>query len=316
MVLPALRRGVKLKDEFYPMMNKRQNINQVVGRLCNFVLRVARGFRSNQGLLLSGAVAYYTLLSIVPLSILALVVLTHFIEEQQLIYTLSTYLEMVIPGYAATLTEQVRAFLEVRKVVGIIGLIVMLFFSSIAFSVLENAMSVIFSQQVRIQRRNFLMSAIIPYVYIFVMGLGIVLVSFIVGAIETLESRHLTFLGWSLNFGGDTSVALRILGIVGEVLMLSSIYLVMPAVRVKFRHALIGGVTAAVLWEIIRRVLVYYYAVVSMVNVIYGSISITVVALLSLEVVAVILLLGAQVIAELERKPDESNKEEQSGFET
>ena len=287
-----------------------------MGRLFSFLLRVLRGFRRNQGLLLSGAVAYYTLLSIVPLSILALIVLTHFIEEQQLIHTLSTYLEMVIPGYAATLTEQVRAFLEHRKAVGIIGFVVMLFFSSLTFSMLENAMSVIFFQRVRIQRRNFLMSAIIPYGYIFAMGLGIVLVSFIVGALERLEGRQLTILGWSLNLGGATGVALYILGIVGEVLILTSIYLVMPVVRVKFRHALIGGISAAVLWEITRRVLIWYYAAVSMVNVIYGSIAITVVALLSIEFVAVILLLGAQVIAELERKPDDSAGEEQSGFET
>lgn len=136
-------------------------------RLSNFLLRVLRDFRRNQGLLLSGAVAFYTLLSIVPLSILALIVLTQFVEEQQLIHTLSTYLEMVIPGYAATLTEQVRAFLEHRKAVGVIGFLVMLFFSSFAFSMLENAMSVIFFQRVRIQRRNFLISAIIPYAYIF-----------------------------------------------------------------------------------------------------------------------------------------------------
>ncbi|WP_246561199.1 YihY/virulence factor BrkB family protein [Geobacter grbiciae] len=284
-----------------------------MGRLFSFLLRVVRGFRRNQGLLLSGAVAFYTLLSIVPMSILALIVLTNFIEEQQLILTLSTYLGMVIPGYAVTLTEQVRGFLEHRKAIGIIGFIVMLFFSSLAFSMLENAMSVIFFQRVRIQRRNFLISAIIPYLYIFVMGLGIVLVSFIVGAIETLENRHLTILGWSLNLGGNTGLALYVLGIAGEVLIFTSIYLVMPVVRVRFRHAFIGGVTAAVLWEITRRVLIWYYAVVSMVNVIYGSIAVTVVALLSIEVVAVILLLGAQVIAELERKPGES---EQSGFET
>jgi len=273
-------------------------------RFYRFLLRVVRGFRSNQGLLLSGAVAYYALLSIVPLSILAPIVLSHFIEEQQLIHTLSAYLEMVIPGYAATLIEQVRAFLEHRNVVGIIGFLDMLFFSSLAFSMLENAMSVIFFQQDRIHRRYFLISAIIPYVYIIVMGLGIGLVSFIVGAIETLESRHLTILGWSLNLGGATGVALYVLGIVGEVLILTSIYLVMPAVRVKFRHALIGGITAAVLWEITRRVLIWYYAAISIVNVIYGSIAITVVALLSIEVVTVILLLGAQVIAELERNPD------------
>ncbi len=61
--------------------------------------------------------------------------------------------------------------------------------------------------------------------------------------------------------------------------------------------------------------LIWYYSAVSMVNVIYGSLAITVVALLSVEVVAAILLLGAQVIAELERKPDESAGEEHSGFE-
>ena len=298
-------------------MNKREKINRMADRLFGFLLRVLRGFISNRGLLLSGAVAYYTLLSIVPMSILALIVLTNFIEEQQLIHTLSTYLEMVIPGYAATLTEQVLAFLEHRNVVGFIGFLGMLFFSSMAFSMLENAMSVIFFQRVRVQRRKFFISAIIPYVYILAMGLGIVLVSFIVGAIETLESRPMSILGWSLNLGGSTGAALYILGIVGEVLMFTSIYLVMPVMRVRFRYALIGGITAAMLWEITRRVLIWYYSAISMVNVIYGSIAITVVALLSIEVVAIILLLGAQVIAELERMPhDDSVREKQSGFET
>src|SRR6185369_649284 len=115
-------------------MNKQPHIYRIISRLLNFAMRVLRGFIRNQGLLLSGAVAYYTLLSIVPLSIIALIVLTNFIEEKQLILTLSTYLEMVIPGYAATLTEQVQAFLEHRRVVGIIGFLSMLFFSSTAFS--------------------------------------------------------------------------------------------------------------------------------------------------------------------------------------
>jgi membrane protein len=272
----------------------------------DFLLRVVRGFMRNQGLLMSGAIAYYTLLSIVPLSIIALIGLTHFIEKPLLINTLSTYLEMVIPGYAATLTEQARAFLDHREVVGIIGVLGMLFFSSTAFSMIENALSVIFPQHMKIQRRNFLVSAIIPYAYIFFMGLGILLVSFIVAAIETVESRHLSLLGWSLDLDGATGVVLYLLGIVGEMMMLTSIYLVMPVVRVRFRHALIGGITAAVLWEITRRIMVWYYATVSMINVIYGSITLTVVALLSIEVIAIILLLGAQVIAELERQPDDS----------
>ena len=298
------------------MMNKQQNVNWPLGRLFSFLLRVVRGFTRNQGLLLSSAVAYHTLLSIVPLSILALIVLSHFIEGERLIQTLTTYLEMLIPGYAATLTEQVRVFLEHRKVIGIIGLLSMLFFSSIAFSMLENAMSVIFFQRVRIQRRNFLISAIIPYGYILLMGLGIVLVSFIAGALEILAKRQLLLFGWSLSLEGTSRVALYILGILGEVLMFTSIYWVMPVVRITFRHALIGGMTATVLWEITRRVLVWYYAALSMVNLIYGSIATVVVALLSVEAVALILLLGAQVIAELERKTGELTEEKLSGFET
>jgi YihY family inner membrane protein len=192
----------------------------------------------------------------------------------------------------------------------------MLFFSSIAFTVLENAMSVIFFHRVKIQHRHFLISAIIPYVYIFLMALGIVLVSFIAGAIETLEKRQLIFWGWRLSLEGTSMITLYLFGIIGEVFMLTSIYLVMPVARITFRHALIGGITATVLWEITRRLLVWYYSVLSMVNLIYGSFATAVVALLSIEVAAVILLFGAQVIAELERRTYEFNKKELQGFET
>ncbi len=295
-----------------------ENTGQITlpGRIFTFALRVLRDFKRHQGLLLSGAVAYYTLLSIVPLSVLALIVLPNFIGEERLLQTLSTYFGMIIPGYAATLTEQARAFIEHRKVVGIIGFIVMLFFSSIAFTVLENAMSVIFYHRVRIKRRHFLISAIIPYVYILLMGLGILLVSFIAAALETIESRQIVLFGWSLSLEGTTGIALYILGILGEVLMLTSIYLVMPTAPIAFRRALIGGITATVLWEITRRILVWYYSVLSMVNLIYGSFATAVVALLSIEVAAIILLFGAQVIAEFDRRSYYADKKDESEFET
>jgi membrane protein len=283
-------------------MNKRQGIKRLLGRLFSFLRRVVRGFMRNQGLLLSGAVAYYTLLSIVPMSILALTGLSHFIGEEQLLHTLSTYAAMMIPGYAAILAEQVQVFLQHRQAVGIIGFMAMLFFSSMAFGVLQSAMSVIFVRRVRISRRNFLISAVIPYVYVLSIGLGIVLVSFITGALEILEKRQLMLFGWSVSLEATSRIALYILGVISEVVLLASIYLLMPAVRTTFRHALIGGVTATILWEITRHVLVWYYSTLSMVNVIYGSFATAVVALLITEAAALILLVGAQVIAELEHK--------------
>jgi membrane protein len=256
----------------------------------------------NQGLLLSGALAYYTLLSIVPMSILLLTVLSHFIAEERLLNTLSTYTGMVIPGYASILAEQVQAFLKHRQTVGIIGILGMLFFSSMAFSVLQNAMSVIFGRPVRISRRNFLISAVIPYVFVLSIGLGIVVVSFITGVLEILGKRQLILFEWSISLEATSRIALYILGLISEVVLLSSVYLLMPTVRTTFRHALIGGVTATILWEITRHALVWYYSTLSMVNIIYGSFATAVVALLITEVAALIVLLGAQVIAELEHK--------------
>jgi membrane protein len=153
-------------------------------------------------------------------------------------------------------------------------------------------------------------------VYICAMALGILLVSIIVGAVETLESRQTVMFGRSLSLAGTTRVALYILGIGGEALMLTSVYLIMPVVRITFSHALIGGITATVLWEITRRVLVLYYASLSMVNIIYGSIATVVVTLLCIEAAALILLFGAQVIAELEYKAGETAVAEPPGFET
>ena len=283
-------------------MKKHQHIYRLLSRFFGFLLSVWREFRRNQGFLLAGAIAYYTLLSIVPLSILGLIVLSHYIEKGVLFQTLSTYIEMMIPGYAKTLTEQAGVFIEHDRSVGTFVFLAMLFFSSIAFSVLESAMSVIFSHRFRNPRRHFLLSAIIPYVYIFLIGLGILLVSFIAGAIETQNGRQLVIFGRSLSLEGPSFFALYLIGIFGEVLLLTSFYLVMPLVRITFRHALMGGMIATVLWEITRRVLVWYYSVLSSVNLIYGSFATSVVALLSIEAIAIIILLGAQFIAELERR--------------
>ena len=90
-------------------------------------------------------------------------------------------------------------------------------------------------------------------------------------------------------------------GLAGEMLLLTAIYFVMPVGRLSFRHALIGGATATVLWEMMRHMLAWYYTTMSQIQVVYGSLTTAIVALLSVEIGALVLLVGAQVIAEYER---------------
>lgn len=264
-------------------------------------MQTLRGFRANQGLLLAGAVAYYALLSIVPLLILIVIALSHVIDQAELLLTLSRYLEWLVPGQSRLITTELSNFLAHREVVGWVLFGTLIFFSSLAFTVLENAMSVIFNHRVAIHRRHFLVSALLPYCYILLLGVGLLLVTLVSGVLEAMGEESFHFFIWDWSLGRLSGVLLYLLGFFGEICVLTSVYLVMPAGRLSLRHALIGGIAAAVLWEISRHVFVWYFLTLSQVSVVYGSLTTVIAVLLSLEIGATTLLLGAQVISEYER---------------
>lgn len=266
-----------------------------------FVTQTWRAFRANQGLLLAGAVAYYTLLSIVPLMILLVIVLSHVIDADRLMLTLARYLEIVVPGQSAPLITELRGFIANREVIGWTLAVTLVFFSSLAFSVLENAMSVIFYHRVLDKKRPLMLSVLLPYLYILILGVGLLLVTVMAGALQSLALTTLDFFGHDLSMSGVSRALLYMIGACGEVLLLASIYFVMPVGRLAWRHALIGGLAATVLWEISRHVLVWYFATLSQIRTVYGSLTTSIVVLLSLEIAALVLLVGAQVIAEYER---------------
>jgi YihY family inner membrane protein len=144
-------------------------------------------------------------------------------------------------------------------------------------------------------------SAVLPYCYILLLGVGFLIVTLVSGSFQAIGTETVDVAGRAWSLGGLSGFLLYLLGVSGEVLLLASIYLVMPVGRLSVRHALIGAGVAAVLWEITRHFLVWYFATLSTVSVLYGSLATAIVVLLSLEIGATALLLGAQVISEYER---------------
>lgn len=266
-----------------------------------FALAVIKQFRANQGVLLAGAVAYYTLLSLVPLLILILMALSHIIPADRLLATLGEYLEFIVPGQSAALVAEIKTFLAQKEVVGSILLVTMLFFSALAFTILENAMSVIFYHRVKIKRRHFLVSAVMPYIFILFLGVGLLIVTVLSGILQFIGTKSITVLGQPHSLDQISIFLLYILGVAGEMLLLTAIYFVMPVGRLSLRHALIGGATATVLWEVMRHILAWYYTTMSQIQLVYGTLTTSVAVLLSVEIGALVLLVGAQVIAEYER---------------
>jgi YihY family inner membrane protein len=273
------------------------------GWFCGLVLKA---FHKNQGLLLSGALAYYILLSVIPLFTFLLLMLSRVVDEAALMATLRRYIGLIIPGDATAILGQVANILEHREVASWVVLIAMLFFSSLAFSVLESAMSIIFVHRVRLKPRPLMVSVLLPYLYIILLAAGFLTMTVIASLLQSMSDDQLVLLGRGWSLDRLSVVLLYLIGVAGLILVLTSIYLVMPPRgHIRLRHALVGGVAVGLLWEVTRHILLWYFSTLSLVGVVYGSLATTIVGLLSLEIASVLLLLGAQAIAEYERLANE-----------
>lgn len=274
---------------------------RVLHHPADFARRTLVSFGRNQGMLLSGAIAYYALLSVVPLLILSVVALSHLVDQRELMTTLARYLEWLVPSQSAALLADVSDSLENRGTISAILLVTMLFFSSLAFGVLEKAMSIIFAHRGVERKRHFLVSALLQYSFVVLLGatlLGMTLASI---ALQALADENIQILTCNWSLDTLSRVLLHALGLAVETLILTALYLVLPVGRTRFHHAFIGGITATLLWEILRHLLVWYFTAISKASVVYGSLSTAVVVLFSMEIASIVLLLGAQVISEYER---------------
>lgn len=289
-----------------PPTTVRRQLRRVLRHPLAFTKQVMREFGANQGLLLAGAVAYYALLSLVPLLILSVIVLSQFVGQDLLLHTIGRYLEWLVPSQSKALLAETAVFLDDRSVIGGILAATMLFFSSLAFSIMNKALAVIFHHRTSAAKRHPLVSFLIPYTYIFALVVGLLLLTAVATALQAVGRDHVIFMGHQFGLRGVSGLSLYLVGLGGEVLFISSIYWAMPAGRVPPVLALVGGVAAAALWEIIRHILVWYFSTVSQASVVYGSLTTAIVILLTMEIAAALILLGAQVIAEFERfdEPD------------
>ena len=273
----------------------------IVAHPLAFALQVLRAFNANQGMMLAGAIAYYALLSMVPLLILSVIALSHWVDQSELIVALGRYLEWLVPSQSKAVLGDILVFLDNRVSIGAILLITMLFFSSLAFGILEKALGLIFVHRQLTAKRHRLVSMVLPYCYMLALGLSLLVLTVATIGLQTLAEESVWFFGREWSLVGLSGLFFYLMGFAAETLIVASIYLTLPVGRMPVRHALIGGLAASSVWEIIRHLLVWYFTKLSKTSVVYGSLTTAVVALFCMEIVAALLLIGAQVIAEYER---------------
>ncbi|MCA9624772.1 MAG: YihY/virulence factor BrkB family protein [Myxococcales bacterium] len=271
-------------------------------KLARFSRRVFGRFYRRNGFLFASAVAYNTLLSVVPLLGLALVLASVVVEPETLRRLIDAEIEQVLPGSGEPIQRAFASFVEQRAVASGVSVVVLIIFSALAFRSLDEAISAMFvAPEHHPQEQHRFAEVIIPLAYVGLVSIGILFLTLISVGLEMLPDEGFTWFGRHLSLATATHYTLRLFTFAAMVAILSSFYRVMPEVHVRMRHAVPGGFVAALFWEVFRQVLVWYFENVSLVGVIYGSLTTVVVLLLSFEAFALIVLIGAQVIAEVDR---------------
>jgi YihY family inner membrane protein len=282
-------------------MDRPRHLWTTLKRFLGFVGRVVAAFLRNRGILLAGGVGYNALLSLVPFLTLTVATLSLFFDEQRILGILRPQLRVMVPQHADAILQNVQAFFRNQVTLSVVSIVVLLFFSSLAFRMLEEAVAGIFHVSgATARRRRFWVSALLPYLFIVLLVIGLFVTTLLTSGLDAMGGHSVRLLGVERSLAPTARLLLRLVGFVGLVIAFSGIYRVVPVIRVSLRRALIGGLCAAGLWRLVGLFMVYYFTKISMVNLIYGSLATVIVVLLFLEAAFVILLFGAQVIAELE----------------
>ncbi|MBS1144916.1 MAG: YihY/virulence factor BrkB family protein [Proteobacteria bacterium] len=274
---------------------------QLIRHPLDFARVTLRHFADNQGLMLAGAVAYYALLSLVPMIILAVLGLSRWVDQAILIATLQRYLEWLVPSQAAAVLADVSGFVDSGASLGIMLLATLVFFASLTFSILQKAMARIFAHRHASEKRHALISALLPFSLVLLVGVSLFAITVASVTIQSIASESITLLGREWPLKRLSGGALYGLGLASEIAILTLLYTILPVGRTRVRHALVGAIVITVLWDIVRHALVWYFATLSKASIVYGSLTTAVVVLFSFELAATLLLLGAQVISEYEQ---------------
>lgn len=255
--------------------------------MARFVYRVLVGFDRNNGFVLAGAMAYSALLSVVPLGLVLTAVLSGFVEPELVMATVERQLrDVLLPGQSAMLVKAVAALMDSAEVSGGFGGLGLLFFATSGFRVMQAAFAQIFAHRLSEQGPRSLLRSVMLSIGLLA-ALGVLLLLRI-----QLGHLGLGVVGSLLNVGS---------GFLGMMLVVAGLYRVVPRGGLPWRASLAAGALVAALWETFLQLLAWYFGSLSQINVLYGSMATVVLLLVTIEYAAAIILIGAHVIAEVER---------------
>ena len=260
-----------------------------------------RSFSQDGCLNLSAAIAFYSILSLIPFLFLLVAGASLILGSSDAAYLMAiNFINQVIPKTGLLVFKEVQAVSRKADVLGWVGLFSMLWTASVIFSSLEYAMGVVFRAE---RRRSFVKSKLMAIAMV-PASMAVFFLSLIVTAATRIMANFEIPL-WGVNLGNASFFEFIVAYLLPYLVLASgftAVYKLVPNTAVALRHALAGGASCALLFEGAKHFFTWYIANYSQYGVVYGSLEAIVILVLWAFYSSGILLFCAEVVSAYRRR--------------
>jgi len=259
--------------------------NWLKKRAVRLIIVTARQLGRDDANDMAGSIAYYSLLSIFPLLLGVFSILGFFISSEIIQRQIFQFLEANLPASVDLIERNVTQIVQLRGTFGIISLLSLFWTGSAVFSAIGRAMNR--SWGVRKPRPFY-----IRKLRDISLGLAITILFFLSLGLTSFSSVILT-----IDISGMetmTHAVSRVLGFVTIFAVFILTYKFMPNVKTYWRFIWPGAFLAAVLFEIVRYLFIYYLGKFASYELVYGSVASIIVLMVWIYLSAYTVVIGAE----------------------
>jgi membrane protein len=264
----------------------------IIRSLIELIYRVFRNFSRDDGSHMAAGVAYYAIFSLFPLALGTIAIAGLFVSAEDVQDSVSKFLEeQVGVGSEALVTSNIEALLDARGAVGIVALVTLFWSSRAVFGAVHRVMNRAWKVT---EPPHFLTYQLAQIGAAF--GVAVIFIaSATIGPTgRALASRTEFLFGVQIPW----ATLFTVLPLTLSALMFLMIFLVIPDAKVRWRDAIPAAVLATVLFEALKAGFAYYLSNLSSLDLVYGSVTTVVVLMLFLYLVAMVLVLSAELSSE------------------
>jgi membrane protein len=260
-------------------------------RLPRITRRAVIGFLEHDSLTFAGSMAYFGVLSLFQLLVLAVVALSHILGEGAAREFVIEWVVRATPLDPETVAGMIDATIASRGTITIIGIGFLVWGALGIFSSLANGISVAFAPA---PRRPFLQHTLIGLTLMGLTGL-LALAAFAIGIVTGVVQSAASRLAFEVP---GREAAISLIGFVLPILLIFVafwvIYRVVPNRQLTWGEVLPGAIVATILWTLLRFGFTWYATSVARYDSAFGPLSTGVTLIIFMYFASVIVLIGAE----------------------